>query len=99
MNWSVIFHPAFEPEFDDFPLAVRREINANIEALETMGPQLGRKRVDTLEGSRHSNMRNCALMPPMAFGELLSLSILRNAPSFWSLRINPAPVQDAFTAN
>ena len=57
MNWSVIFHPAFEPEFDDFPLAVRREINANIEALETMGPQLGRKRVDTLKGSRHSNMK------------------------------------------
>lgn len=57
MAWRVIFHPKFEPEFDDLPLVVRREINANIEVLENMGPGLGRKRVDTLKGSRHANMK------------------------------------------
>lgn len=57
MSWEVIFHPDFEPEFDVMPLVVRREINANIEVLEIMGPSLGRKRVDTLKGSRHTNMK------------------------------------------
>ena len=57
MSWEVIFHPDFEPEFDDLPLIVRREINANIEVLEMIGPRLGRNRVDTLKGSRHANMK------------------------------------------
>ena len=57
MSWEVIFHPDFEPEFDDLPLMVRREINANIEVLEMIGPRLGRNRVDTLKGSRHANMK------------------------------------------
>ena len=57
MNWEAFFHPAFERESDDLPVAVRREINANIEILEILGPGLGRKRVDTLNDSRHSNMK------------------------------------------
>ena len=57
MTWRVIFHPEFEPEFDNLPEIVQDEISATIEVLELIGPRLGRKRVDTLRNSRHANMK------------------------------------------
>jgi hypothetical protein len=36
---------------------VQDELLAHIELLEQFGPQLGRPRVDTLNGSRHANMK------------------------------------------
>ena len=57
MEWEVQFHRDFESEFDELPLAVRDQIYANARALEKLGPQLGRPRVDTLRGSRHANMK------------------------------------------
>jgi hypothetical protein len=39
------------------PEAVQDELLAHIAVLETFGPQLGRPRVDTLNGSRHKNMK------------------------------------------
>ncbi len=47
----------FEPEFDGLPEAVRTEILALSRLLQQFGPQLGRPRVGTLEGSRHPNMK------------------------------------------
>jgi hypothetical protein len=55
--WSVDLHPEFVPEFEAFPEAVQDELLAHIAVLETFGPQLGRPRVDTLNGSRHKNMK------------------------------------------
>lgn len=57
MSWEVIFHEAFEPEFDALPGHVRSEILAHAGLLEQFGPSLGRPRVDTLKGSRHANMK------------------------------------------
>ena len=57
MRWEVEFHEAFEPEFDALPEVVQDEIRAHALLLETVGPQLGRPRVDTLKGSRHQNMK------------------------------------------
>src|ERR1022692_3730993 len=48
---------AFEPEFDGLHEEVRIEILALSRLLQPFGPQLGRPRVDTLNGSRHSNMK------------------------------------------
>jgi hypothetical protein len=45
------------PEFDALNEAVQDELLAHVPVLETLGPQLGRPRVDTLKGSRHSNMK------------------------------------------
>jgi hypothetical protein len=39
------------------PETVQDELLAHIAVLETFGPQLGRPRVDTLNGSRHKNMK------------------------------------------
>jgi hypothetical protein len=47
----------FEPEFDALHEDVRMEILALSLVLEEFGPQLGRPRADTLNGSRHANMK------------------------------------------
>ena len=39
------------------PLEVRRAILAHSRLLRQFGPQLGRPRVDALNGSRHANMK------------------------------------------
>lgn len=57
MEWAVEFDRAFDPEFDDLPAAVQDELLAHAKLLEMFGPTLGRPRVDTLNGSRHSNMK------------------------------------------
>jgi hypothetical protein len=57
MNWTVEFHPAFEREFDDYPEAVQDALLARAGLLEINGPQLGRPHADTLNGSRHANMK------------------------------------------
>ncbi len=55
--WDVEFHDDFAPEYAALPEDVQDELQAIIEVLEQIGPQLGRPRVDTLKGSRHANMK------------------------------------------
>lgn len=57
MRWTVLFHDAFEPEFHELAEDVQDEILAHAKMLEQFGPLLDRPRVDTLNGSRHSNMK------------------------------------------
>lgn len=45
------------PEYGELLEEVQDELLAIIEVLEQIGPQLGRPRVDTLNGSRHANMK------------------------------------------
>jgi hypothetical protein len=55
--WTVLFHLAFDSEFQGLSEAVQDELLAHARVLELMGPTLGRPRVDTLKGSRHANMK------------------------------------------
>ena len=55
--WDVEFHSDFDPEYDALDEAVQDELLAQMKLLETFGPQLGRPRVDTLNGSEHANMK------------------------------------------
>ena len=57
MSWIVEIGDEFEPEFDDLHEEVRTEILALARLLQRFGPELGRPRVDTLNGSRHANMK------------------------------------------
>jgi len=57
MKWTVQFHTAFEPEFVVLAEDVQDELLAHAKLLETFGPQLGRPRADTLNGSKHANMK------------------------------------------
>ncbi len=47
----------FEPEIFELHEDVRTEILALAVLLQKFGPQLARPRVDTLNGSRHANMK------------------------------------------
>ncbi len=57
MRWDVEFHSDFEPEFDNLAEAVKDELLAKALLLAEFGPKLGRPHVDTLNGSRHRNMK------------------------------------------
>ena len=61
MTWRVQIAEEFEPEF----LALHQEVQDTIltmtRLLRQFGPQLGRPQVDTLNGSRHANMKELRL--------------------------------------
>ncbi|HET8883544.1 MAG TPA: type II toxin-antitoxin system RelE/ParE family toxin [Solimonas sp.] len=56
-SWTVEFSDEFEPEFDALAVAVQDELLAQVKVIEQFGPTAGRPRVDTLNGSRHANMK------------------------------------------
>lgn len=55
--WTVDFHDDFVAEYHDLPKDVQDELLACVTLLARFGPLLGRPRVDTLNGSRHANMK------------------------------------------
>ena len=57
MAWDVEIGDEFKPEFFKLHEDVQTEILALTMLLQEFGPQLGRPRVDTLNGSRHANMK------------------------------------------
>jgi hypothetical protein len=57
MTWIVETGDELEAEWASLPEAVRDEILAHSRLLEQFGPQLGRPRVDTLNGSKYANMK------------------------------------------
>lgn len=57
MKWIVKFYEKFEPEFNELDMEVQNELLAHAIFLEKFGPQLGRPYVDTLKGSKYSNMK------------------------------------------
>ena len=57
MIWIVEFHEAFEDEFHAFGQEVQDALLAVARLLMDYGPQLGRPYADTLNGSKHANMK------------------------------------------
>jgi len=57
MEWDVEFHDDFEGEFDDLSEAVQDAILAEVNLLTKVGPSLKRPHADTLNGSKHANMK------------------------------------------
>ena len=57
MSWEVRFHPEFAPEFYQLSTLVQDELLTQANVLASFGPALGRPKVDTLNGSRHANMK------------------------------------------
>jgi hypothetical protein len=57
MKWIVAFHPAFRAEFDRLGERVQDELMAMVELLKVAGPRLKRPGSDTLNGSKHANMK------------------------------------------
>ena len=57
MTWDIEFHAEFDPEYDRLDSDVQDELLAHLRLLEAIGPQLGRPHADTLNDSRHANMK------------------------------------------
>ncbi len=57
MDWKVIFHEEFLPEFSELSSEVQDKLIANARLLEQYGATLSRPYVDTLKGSSYSNMK------------------------------------------
>ena len=57
MHWAVDFHDEFVPVFRNLPEQVQDEVYAIGRLLEHFGPQPGRPRVDTLNGSLHAKKK------------------------------------------
>ncbi len=57
MVWTVLEHPDFSDERENIPDDALEKLAGIILTLEAVGPQLGRPLVDTLNGSKHANMK------------------------------------------
>lgn len=57
MSWIVELADEFEPEFQDLPNNVQDELLAMTRLLQRFGPQLKRPHADTMNNSRHANMK------------------------------------------
>jgi hypothetical protein len=57
MAWTVTFGDEFDVEFELLDPDVQDALLAHARLLSEFGPQLGRPYVDTLAGSRNSNMK------------------------------------------
>jgi hypothetical protein len=57
MTWTVLFHDAFDAEFEALVNELQDELLAHAKLLAEFGSNLGRPTVDTLKGSRHANMK------------------------------------------
>lgn len=57
MSYRVIFHDDFVPEWKSLAVELKKMTGEVLDHLEDDGPFLGRPEVDTLNGSRHANMK------------------------------------------
>lgn len=57
MSWTVLFHDAFDAEFQELDEALQDELLAHAKLLGEFGANLGRPTVDGLKGSKHANMK------------------------------------------
>jgi len=57
MTWSVRLHDDFDSEFAELAEPVQDEILALMALLKEYGPKLGRPHADTLDDSKHTNMK------------------------------------------
>ncbi len=57
MEWTVLFDDDFAEWLDTLSESLRRKILGHVELLETLGPNLGRPRVDVVKGSAYPNMK------------------------------------------
>lgn len=57
MSWEVEYTDQFGEWWNALTTEEQRRTEAAVEVLQERGPGLGRPWVDTLEGSRHSNMK------------------------------------------
>lgn len=53
----MLFHDEFDAEFESLEEDVQNNLLAAAKAVQIAGPKAGRPHVDTLDGSKHANMK------------------------------------------
>ena len=61
MTWTVLLHDEFVMELAFMAQDLQDELLAHAKLLTVFGPQLGRPTVDTLKGSKHTNVKELRL--------------------------------------
>jgi hypothetical protein len=57
MSYEVRFHSDFVPEWKELEMGLKELVGEILDHIEDDGPFLGRPEVDTLNGSKHANMK------------------------------------------
>ena len=57
MAWEVEYTDEFAQWWTSLTDDEQADVSASVQLLEIVGPQLGRPHVDTIKGSKHSNMK------------------------------------------
>src|SRR5438270_9986504 len=57
VKWAVLLGDEFQPEYEKLAEEVQDELLAMTRLLQQFGPQLKRPHADTINGSRHANMK------------------------------------------
>ena len=82
-DWKIVFCDDFYREFEQLSTCIQDELLASLIPLKQLGPSLGRPNVDTLNESRHKNMKDYASMPRTVYG-VSPLPLTRHEkPSYW----------------
>ncbi|MFL4978878.1 MAG: type II toxin-antitoxin system RelE/ParE family toxin [Xanthobacteraceae bacterium] len=84
MLWIVRFEDEFEQEFLALEQEVQDELLAVAKLLAEHGPQFGRPYVDTLKGSKHTNMKELRFDAMRGVWRVALLSILADRVFCWS---------------
>lgn len=90
MKWKVSYHADFADELASHGGKVLDTLEERIMLLEEYGHMLGRPHADTLNGSKHPNMKELMFDANAGFGGWLSPSTPRGGPSFLWLETNRA---------
>ena len=56
-EWTIMYRSSYSAWRGKCGEELQHEVLANLEGLKTMGPNLGRPRVDHIKGSTHQNMK------------------------------------------
>lgn len=99
MAWEVEFDKAFAAEFDELPETVRDELLAHALLLENSGPHLKRPHADTLNGSKHANMKELRFGADDGVWRIAYAFDPRRAEFCWSPVTSPAARESASTSD
>lgn len=81
--WEVVYTDQFGAWFGTLAEDQQDAAIARVELLETEGPALGRPTVDTIEGSRHQNMKELRVSKGGAIRVLFAFDPRRQAVLWW----------------
>ena len=99
VKWAVDLHDDFVPEYNELHGDVQDELLAHIKLLEEFGPQLGRPRADTLNGSCHANMKELRFYAADGVWRFAFAFARSGRPSSSAEAINQASARIGSTSN